>query len=465
MSQKLSENNNKADAFSISQLSRQIKKSLEAQFPENFWVVGEISEIRMHSSGHVYLELIEKDPKSDHIKARIKATIWSFTYRMLRPYFEGSTGYSIEAGLKIMVSSKIEYHPQYGLSLNILDIDPNYTLGDLARKKAEIVERLVTEGVIDMNKSIPFPLVPQRIAVISSESAAGYGDFLDSLETNIYGFHFNLTLFPSIMQGEKAARSIINSLENIFKREEHFDIVVIIRGGGAKTDLECFNDYELALNLCQFPIPLITGIGHERDDTVCDMVAHQKLKTPTAVAEFIIDRVADFQDKLLEFQNAVSQIVEREINQNQKLISGYLSQMLFYSTSILTKGNSHIESLGYRLKNMTDRLLDRSNTDLKTKKSLLEFHAFSFTKNNMTMVHNQFENIRNFSRNYLDTEKSKLEAFQNTKKLLDPVNVLNRGYSVTYHNGRLLKSAKGLKIGDTVISLLSKGKIKSKITK
>ena len=331
MSINSSKNKTSPQVFSLSELSRKIKSSLNDSFPEKVWLRGEISDIRQHSNGHVYIELIEKAKNSDKITARIKATIWSFTYRMLRPYFEGTTGYALSTGIKIMVLASVEYHPQYSISLNITDIDPSYTLGDLAQKKDEILQRLVQEGVIDMNKELEIPIVPQRIAVISSESAAGYEDFLNSLENNIYNFHFNITLFPALMQGDKAVESIINMLENIYENEEKYDLVVIIRGGGAKIDLECFNDYELAYHITQFPLPVLTGIGHERDETITDIAAHTKLKTPTAVAEFLIDSLLVFLSELNEFRDRITNISNNRFQDSENLINRY-SLLLFNVT-------------------------------------------------------------------------------------------------------------------------------------
>jgi exodeoxyribonuclease VII large subunit len=228
--------------------------------------VAEISELNMNRSGHCYLELIEKDSLSDKIIAKSRATIWAFTFRTLKAYFETTTGETLRGGLKVLLKASIEFHEVFGFSLNIQDIDPQYTLGDLARKKAQIIQQLTSEGVLDMNKGLPFPLVPQRIAVISSETAAGYGDFLNQLETNSFGYCFFTELFPAIMQGDKASESIILALEHVYSHIDEFDLVAIMRGGGSKSDLNCFDDYELAYFITQFPLPILTGIGHERDD-------------------------------------------------------------------------------------------------------------------------------------------------------------------------------------------------------
>jgi len=272
--------------LTLSELNKQIGDVLESAFPKGVWVVGEISELKENRNGHCYLELIEK--QGIEIVARSRATIWSYTYRMLKPYFETSTGQLFTSGIKILVQVSVEFHAAYGLSLNIKDIDPVYTVGDMAMQRREIVDRLKTEGVFEMNKELQLPLVPQKIAVISSATAAGYQDFVNQLDNNKQGFVFYIKLFQATMQGTETAPSIMAALERIFGYDDFFDAVVIIRGGGATADLSSFDNYDLAYFVTQFPLPVITGIGHEKDDTIVDLVAHTRLKTPTAVAEFFI---------------------------------------------------------------------------------------------------------------------------------------------------------------------------------
>jgi exodeoxyribonuclease VII large subunit len=271
-------------AISLIELQTQVKTGIRTMFPGIYWIIAEISEMNTNQSGHCYLELIEKSTESEQIIAKAKATIWAFTFRMLKPYFESVTGQRFSTGIKVMLSVSIEFHELYGFSLNVKDIEPNYTVGDLTRKKQEIIKQLQDEGVFHLNKELEFPIVPQRIAVISSETAAGYGDFVHQLKTNRYGFKYYIKLFKAYMQGEEAEKSIINALDQIFESLEKFDIIVIIRGGGSQADLNCFNSYWLAYHITQFPLPVLTGIGHERDQTIADLVAFNNLKTPTAVA-------------------------------------------------------------------------------------------------------------------------------------------------------------------------------------
>ncbi len=251
---------------------------------ETYWVQAEIASISVRG-GHCYLDLVEKSVSG--IVAKMRATIWANVYALLRPYFHEETGTDLQVGMQVLVEATVDFHAVYGLSLNITNIDPTYTIGDLAKQRQETIAKLLAEGVMDMNKSLALPTIVRRIAVISSESAAGYGDFRRQLEDG--GYRFETTLFPAIMQGEHAPKSIIAALDTIANQEEEWDAVVIIRGGGATTDLTCFDDYNLCNHCAQFPLPIITGIGHTKDVSVLDMVSFAPLKTPTAVAQYFVD--------------------------------------------------------------------------------------------------------------------------------------------------------------------------------
>ena len=278
-------------SFSLSELTDKIQETIKLNFDTAVWIRAEISELRENSNGHCYLELIEKDNSTDSLLAKSKATIWSSTYRMLKPYFESSTGQSLRSGLKVLIAVSVEFHGLYGFSLNIRDIEPSFTIGELAARRLKIIKQLEEDGIADMNKLLELPALSQRIAIISSKTAAGYDDFINQLKSDTNNFAFYCKLFPAVMQGDQAESSIVAALEKIYSNSEHFDLVLIIRGGGATTDLACFDAYDLALNCAQFPLPIITGIGHQRDLTILDMVAHTSVKTPTAAAEFIISNL------------------------------------------------------------------------------------------------------------------------------------------------------------------------------
>ncbi|HSI90781.1 MAG TPA: exodeoxyribonuclease VII large subunit, partial [Adhaeribacter sp.] len=282
--------------LTLFQLQNKIRETLEEAFPASYWVVAEISEVRVHGSGHCYLTLTEKDSRNqNNLIAQAKGTIWRNNYREISSYFESQTGHKLKGGLKILFNASLRFHELYGFSLDILDIDPNYTIGDLARQKQETLKKLEANGLLEKNKNRFLTEVPPRIAVISSAPAAGYGDFMDQLNKNPYGYHFETTLFEASVQGNEAAASVRQALRLVERQQERFDAVVLIRGGGAQTDLLCFDDYELCAAIGNFPLPVLTGIGHERDETIADLVAHSRLKTPTAVAAFLIDQFLTFE--------------------------------------------------------------------------------------------------------------------------------------------------------------------------
>jgi exodeoxyribonuclease VII large subunit len=402
---------------SLSELLEQVRETLEKGLPGPYWVVGEILELR--ESRHCYLELIEKSEENESLVARVRATIWASRYSMIRPYFETSTGTELKSGIKILCKASVEFHPQYGLSLNISDIDPSYTIGDLARKKLEVIQRLRKEGVFDMNRELPFPLVPQRIAVISSETAAGYGDFMETILKNSYGFRMYTTLYPALMQGNEAPGSIISALERIHESGTGYDCVVMIRGGGSKADLESFNQYELAYFITQFPLPVITGIGHERDESVADLVAHHGLKTPTAVAEFLLNQMLAFELRLGALQDRLSGSVTSRVHNELFRLERYQIELIHLSHQMLQKKSEY-----------------QSNAEERLRRELT----------------NRF----NRSRDYLDMLDKRLE-------LVNPRNILKRGYSMTLMNGRAVRSIENIRPGSRLETRLYKGTIISNV--
>ncbi|MDR3132933.1 MAG: exodeoxyribonuclease VII large subunit [Prevotellaceae bacterium] len=307
------------DALTLSEMQQRIKQTLEETLPDNYWITAEINEIKTNASGHCYLELVEKDDEA--LKARASAAIWVYSYRLLKPFFETSTGRPLSAGMRVLVKAAVQYHPVYGLSLSITDIDPVYTVGELEMQRRRTISRLQSDGVFDMNRELPFPLLPQRLAVISSEQAAGYQDFMDQLHHNKYGYAFHTQLFPSLMQGAGAVQSIIQSLALVNEQCGAFDAVAIIRGGGSATDLSCFDDYELALHVAQFPLPVLTGIGHDKDESVVDLVARQPLKTPTAVAGFLIECFAEQDAQLQQWEQALRNMVRQKIQMSENALT------------------------------------------------------------------------------------------------------------------------------------------------
>ncbi len=451
------------ERLTLSELNGKIKESLSHSFPGQYWVIAEISEINTNTTGHCYLELIEKETTSDRLIARMRATIWSSTFRMLRPYFENATGYRLSAGIKIMVSVNVSFHEIYGLSLNIRDIDPAYTLGDLARKKIEIINRLTSEGVIDMNRQLPFPAVPQRIAVISSETAAGYGDFMNTIQNNMYGFAFRIKMFTAVMQGDKAAESIIAALDRIFEEEYNFDLVVLIRGGGAQADLECFNNYDLAFHITQFPLPILTGIGHERDETIADLVAHFRLKTPTAVAEFLIDRLSGFLELLQSFEGRLSDAT-REIVSGESERLNHLTRMLSHKVNrLISERKSVLAGMITDARLTTRKYFEKASLRLEQQKRLTYLQARNLTDSGRREITYRYKELIRSTHAFMHHQKERLNRFEQQKQNLDPANIMKRGFSITLHNGTVVKNTDQLRQDDELTTILYSGEIRSNV--
>lgn len=326
--------------LSLSRLNSMVRAAIEEQLPLKYWVTGELSEVRATSVGHCYIELVERDEATGEISAKARGTIWSRVYSLLRPYFLEQTGREFSVGLKVLLQVSVNFHELYGFSLDVCDIEPAYTIGDMARQRMLIVQRLTDEGVINLNKELPFPLLPKRVAVISSASAAGYGDFCDQLNGNLYGFNFRVQLFPAPMQGSRVEEGIISALNAIARDIDSWDVVVIIRGGGATSDLSCFDTYDLANNCAQFPLPVVTGIGHQRDDTLLDIVAHTRVKTPTAAAELLIHTMLVQAEKIENLRRAIPDTVSRRIADERRRVE-MLVQNLPLSVAMVLQQQRH----------------------------------------------------------------------------------------------------------------------------
>lgn len=471
--------------LTLSELNNLIKDALIDAFPSTVWVVAEVSELKENRSGHCYLELIEKEENS--IVARSRATIWSYTYRMLKPYFETTTGKSFSQGIKVLVQATVEYHSAFGLSLNIKDIDPTYTVGDMALQRKEIINRLQAEGVFDMNKELELPLVPQKIAVISSANAAGYQDFMNQLENNSYGIKFYTKLFEAYMQGDEAVPSIIYALERIFVYEEFFDAVVIIRGGGATADLSSFDDYDLAINITQFPLPVITGIGHEKDDTIIDMVAHTRLKTPTAVAEFLIHGTQRFYEQLLDLEANIVQLTRETIDQQKDKLER-IAEGIKYSVSdfihdrqkeLTRKGNELKQELvaySYRKQQEHNRkyhdltslltvwYVEAKNEINEKRRILKRVVSESVLKQNAFLGHLEGKLVGESKRLILK-EQERIRLNENTIRLLNPENILKRGFTLTLKDGKIVTLADQLNVNEEIVTKFRDGEVKSKIIK
>lgn len=471
--------------ITLSELNLLIRQTLDETFAGLVWVKAEISEFTVNRNGHCYLELVDTDPVSKQIIARARATIWSYTFRMMKPYFETTTGQIFANGLKILVSAKVEFHSVYGLSLNIRDIDPTYTMGDMALKRREIILRLQQDGVFEMNKELELPVVPQRIAIISSPTAAGLQDFLNQLAHNRTGICFYTRLFPAVMQGTQTAGSIIGALEQVYQYEDDFDVVVIIRGGGAQIDLASFDHYELAYHVAQFPVPVITGIGHDKDETIVDLVAHTKMKTPTAVAEFLISGAEAFEGRLLEIEAYCSKLLsERLRKENDWLCQAVVR--LKQGVRHLVQEEEHQFSLTVlHLKNIVPSFLERQEIRFIRHRHRLQMKGQGMVRDQIHFLKKKDSDLQQLISRFMELRKDHLgKAHQNLKnrlsfqlreqltkftlteekiRLMDPLEVLKRGYSLTYTNGKLVRTIQELNEGDQLVTQLYDGKVESEV--
>ena len=402
------------DHISLFELNKLIDETLSKNLETSYWVIAEIGQMQVNQKGHCYLELIEKE--DDVIKAKIRGTIWSYTYRNLSVWFEKMTGQRLKQGIRILFNATIQFHEVYGLSLNIKDIDANFTLGERARRRSEIIEKLKTDGVFEMNQSLELPIAPQGIAIISSPTAAGYEDFIHQLENNPYGYRFFKKLFAASMQGDKAPQSIIQALHLINNNVEDYDLVIIIRGGGASTDLDCFDDYELASHVAQFPLPVITGIGHDRDETITDLVAHTKLKTPTAVSEFLISGLVYFEENLLSKQERIREIHSYAILEHQQIL----------------------ESAAHAIHTNTIKTISAKHNQLNLWQSSIIHYLKSTIKSQHDRLESYEQLVKNKPSKILTSALELLNSYQKIAHANEQSKILSRGFTISRINGKLI---------------------------
>ena len=404
-----------SEVLSLFELNKLIRKVLEGSLPDTFLVTAEIASYNVKN--HCYMTLVDK--ADGVIRAETGAVIWASRYRSIAKTFEKQTGTSLAKGIKILLEAEVSFHERYGLKLNIINIDPSYTIGEMAVRRKEVLERLAKEGLIERNRELEFPLVPQRIGIVSSSTAAGYEDLITHLEHNVYGYRFENRLYEAIMQGDRAEESVVDALGRCAEDASSLDLVVIVRGGGGQVDLHCFDSYGIGKAIALLPLPVISGIGHQRDVTVVDEVSNSRAKTPTAVADMIITKVKDFEDRLDSSAHSLVRST-REMTSDMKGTLSSISKMLEAAARNELIDNSHrlqvlIKGLRYSLK---------------------------FIKN----------------------EGQRLRSGEGSVKLLDPRSVLKRGYSITYNNGNAVRSVSDIEKGDSIRMVLYDGEVASQVT-
>ncbi|MBR5747173.1 MAG: exodeoxyribonuclease VII large subunit [Prevotella sp.] len=435
--------------LTLYELNSLVKDVIEYEMPDEYWVEAELSECR-ENRGHCYMELIQKDEQTATPIAKASARCWASKWILIRPYFERTTGQQLHAGMKVLLKVYAQFHEAYGFSWIVTDIDPTYTLGDMARKRQEIIRQLKEEGVFDLQKELRLPLFCQRIAVISSETAAGYGDFCNQLFDNPYGFKFETQLFPAIMQGEGVEQSIIAALGKIFSEyseyseysdysDSPFDCVVIIRGGGATSDMSGFDTLALAENVANFPLPIITGIGHERDESILDMVSHTRVKTPTAAATFLIDHLKTVLDSLNDAQEQIVRLAQQKLAYYKSQFATIAELLPRLFANVKVRQEARLDALNNQLVSAVREHILTHQSKIRTLEGRLPI----------------------LLDRRLMTEKHRLQLLEEKAKNLDPALLLSRGYSMTMKDGKIVRDPQVLHQGDEIETRLEKGTIKS----
>lgn len=427
-------------ALSLYELNTLVSSVLSLDLPDDYWVEAELSEAR-EVRGHCYMELVQKDEASNTPIAKASAKCWASRWSILRPMFERVTGQRLHAGMKVMLRVKAQFHAAYGFSWIVSDINPEYTMGDLMRRRQEIIKQLKAEGVFDLQRELTIPAFAQHIAVVSSDGAAGYGDFCRQLADNAQGYRFTVRLFSATMQGEAVERSVIAALNRIYEEQDVFDTVVIIRGGGATSDLSGFDTLALAENVANFPLPIITGIGHERDESVLDMISFQKVKTPTAAAAFLVQHLTDVYVRVMEAQETIVQNVKHRL-QVEKMRLDRLNKSIPVQFSLVkTRQGAYIDRLMNRL---SQQVLSKV-ADAQRKLEILS------------------QNVQPVLERKMMSESHRLQMLEQRIRSQDPELLLKRGYSITLKDGRSVRSASLLTSGDVIVTRFAEGTVKSKV--
>ena len=437
--------------LTLYELNSLVREVIECEMPNEYWVEAELSECR-ESKGHCYMELIQQGETSSNQGlpahrfsatpiAKASAKCWASKWVIVKPYFERTTGQRLHAGMKVLLKVYPQFHEAYGFSWIVTDIDPTYTLGDMARKRQEIIRQLKEQGVFDLQKELRLPLFCQRIAVISSETAAGYGDFCNQLADNPYDFQFETHLFPAIMQGEVVEKSIITALNRINEFYDNFDCVVIIRGGGATSDMSGFDTLALAENVANFPLPIITGIGHDRDESILDMVSHTRVKTPTAAAALLIDHLKAVLDTIDDAQD----------------------RLIHYCSSRLYTLHSQLYALSETLPRLFSIVKTRHEARLDSLQQRIVARIQQRAVTSQADIRNLEQGLLTALERRLTTEHHRMEIIEEKVRSLDPALLLKRGYSMTMKDGRIIRDASLLHPGDEIETRLANGTVRSTV--
>lgn len=455
---------NDKSIFSLLEVTNSIKKTLEERYTSSFWVKAEMNKLNYYSkTGHCFPELVEKS--EGKIIAQIKSILWQGDYNTINRNFLNTLKEPLKDGIKILFLAKITFDPTFGLSLQILDIDPQYTLGDLEREKLETIKKLQLEGIYDKNKKVELPLLPQRIAIISVETSKGYGDFVNVINNNSWNYKFFHFLFPSVLQGDKAVQSIIAQLERIKKVQHHFDVVAIIRGGGGDIGLSCYNNYDLAKEIALFPIPVITGIGHVTNETVCEMISYTNAITPTKLAEFLIQKFHNFSVPIQRAKDKLVDKSRRILTEEKTKLQSELKLFRSFTENMLNTNENKIKNAIYSIQHQSQFIIKNNNTNLNSFKEKTRLASIFNLSQLKVSINNYQEKIKIQSKLQLKTSWLAIENIDKNLTILNPINILKRGFSITYFNGKSIKDASQLYEGEKINTVLYIGTIDSTITK
>ncbi|MBI3136880.1 MAG: exodeoxyribonuclease VII large subunit [Bacteroidetes bacterium] len=448
--------------FTLTEVANSIRKTIADRYASAYWIKAEINKLNVYAkSGHCFPELVDK--RDGKIECEMQATIWKLDFDRINRAFKAAINEPLKDGIKVLLLATISYEPKYGLSLIIRDIDPSFSLGELEREKKETIERLQKEKLFGKNKLVSLALLPKRIAVISVETSKGYQDFIKVIDQNIFGYRFFHMLFPAVLQGDASIKTIRSQLSRIKKVKGHFDAVAIIRGGGADVGLSSFNNYQLAKAICNFPLPVFTGIGHSTNLTVTEMVAFQSAITPTELGDF-------FLQKFHNFAVPVQRAEELLLQDTMQLVE--IEKRHFDHTTRLFKNlvKNRLRELNQEIYQLTRGVLTGTRLRLQTEHESLQQTRYALARESRELIGEQqrelkrsFTNLQKDTGRLLKTQDEQLKHTAKIIKLVDPMNVVQRGYSITSVNGKLVRSVDQLAAGDILETLILDGTIESKV--
>jgi exodeoxyribonuclease VII large subunit len=471
--------------FTLKDVTRSIGKAIEQRFSQAYWVRCEINKLNYYrQSGHCYPDLVEKEEGS--LVAEMRGVIWKGDYQLINRKFLKIVGEPLRDGIKVLMQVRIGFDAVRGISLRIIDIDPMFALGELELEKKRTIERLQTEDLFKRNKTLSLPLLPKRIALLSVETSKGYADFTKTLQQHEQRYNVFCLLFPTLLQGDKAAESLIIQLRRIKSVSHHFDAVAIVRGGGGEVGLSCYNDYTLAKEIAGFPLPVLTGIGHSTNETVCEMISYHNAITPTALAEFLIQKFEAFAEPVKNAERVVGSYSMKMIKEEKSRINSTAMYFRAVTRNLLDRNSGEVQNVGklirrqvnqsikqqqaiqnklmQDIRNCSQEFMEANKKKLYEDMVLLQRDARTLIYENRYTLEQLKIHVCTSATRSLDSEESKLALFENTARHLDPVNVLKRGFSYTLVNGKLVRSVEQVSYGDELQTFLADGRLSSTVS-